>query len=1031
MSYKPLVVSVPTYTRPNIKNYSITVSYELPASLVVPSVSSNPLEPLFTVSNLTVTEAKPGSIQFNLTNVLATKITGMSFSVVLDESKLVNPEFVLGSAAKTKTLTTTQVSEGNYYIELDGNIDVLDTGAVLTLNFTAAANTAGSTTEIKTSGTSYTPNVGSIILGTDTSGTITFTSQPVDTSVSQVPAYSPTPVILDLSAQTSTALITGLNDFLNDVSGMQTMFLVKNCQVLVNSALDDYVALTLNGNVVGSGQLTQAQDGSLQVLIGSTSSLITINDNDTVSLFLVKKGDVNIPDLMVTLATRNKKPVEVTYGNLNKVNVSIDNDLGEAYIGIQGTVVYKDLPNYLIGQTVSLKINSLIVKTAVVTAGKTATFGTSQATVGLLLTDLLTLVGPEENNLTNQITLQTNQLAQQAPQNIKVDFIDTADNATISSANDFIATKSGIQTFITYSNLQASNIPLQQNTEYLLFADKDALSYAAVQLTGQNLYITFGGTQNKYYALKSGDALKLVKSGVAAKTYTIDYVAPAPVILDIINTALNKPITKENDFDYTKSDIQTYVRMNNIQQTGAVVVDDLSVLTVNDINAKIGLVRQAPDLSLYAVFGNALDVFTLKPGDSLKLSNSPILPVKPVTVANSSSSPLIVDLSTQTPATLSYANDFSGDPGIQTYIIFKKLESKVPAVTTSNTFTLKINDVVHSTVQAEKNALGNYLLTYGSLNSLVTLAVGDALKIVSQTGSTVAALTLRQVSPSPLYVNMSSFADAFAALSVDNDFDPTAQGIQTLVVYYNLDVTKFPVGSTATLLLNNEQIATSTVTQGVSSIIATFGSAESLVTLNVGDVLNIIPFKPINLSTVNPLEIVFDPDGNYTISWSAVSHPLSGTSSVGYRLEESSELSFSQPLIVYAGLETSAIVRGRSNGVYFYRVFATSGNVSSSASNIATVTVGPIQERPQNITLPGNEGGEGSSVIAGDGSGILTEDLPESELQLEAPRIAVSELAGSIEAPTLVPKDVPLKEYISNRADFNFQKLMKYINPDL
>ncbi len=67
-----------------------------------------------------------------------------------------------------------------------------------------------------------------------------------------------------------------------------------------------------------------------------------------------------------------------------------------------------------------------------------------------------------------------------------------------------------------------------------------------------------------------------------------------------------------------------------------------------------------------------------------------------------------------------------------------------------------------------------------------------------------------------------------------------------------------------------------------------------------------------------------DPDGSFTVSWSAVNEVAD------YQLERSTNLSFSSAVICYTGPSTSYSESGLINGIYYYRVKAYNDSGSSN-----------------------------------------------------------------------------------------------------
>jgi hypothetical protein len=88
------------------------------------------------------------------------------------------------------------------------------------------------------------------------------------------------------------------------------------------------------------------------------------------------------------------------------------------------------------------------------------------------------------------------------------------------------------------------------------------------------------------------------------------------------------------------------------------------------------------------------------------------------------------------------------------------------------------------------------------------------------------------------------------------------------------------------------------------------------------------PLPPVLDDISNP-----DGDGNYTVSWSAVSGATT------YTLEEDDNDAFSSPTTVYLGSSTSKSVSSKDVGTYYYQVQASNSFGSSDWSNIELVKV--------------------------------------------------------------------------------------------
>ena len=87
-----------------------------------------------------------------------------------------------------------------------------------------------------------------------------------------------------------------------------------------------------------------------------------------------------------------------------------------------------------------------------------------------------------------------------------------------------------------------------------------------------------------------------------------------------------------------------------------------------------------------------------------------------------------------------------------------------------------------------------------------------------------------------------------------------------------------------------------------------------------------------------------DGDGNYTVSWSAVSGATS------YTLEEDDNAAFSSPSTAYSGPDTSASITGRGTATYHYRVNASNVSGSSGWSEVKSVVVDVTPPEPGHYT---------------------------------------------------------------------------------
>jgi sugar lactone lactonase YvrE len=87
-----------------------------------------------------------------------------------------------------------------------------------------------------------------------------------------------------------------------------------------------------------------------------------------------------------------------------------------------------------------------------------------------------------------------------------------------------------------------------------------------------------------------------------------------------------------------------------------------------------------------------------------------------------------------------------------------------------------------------------------------------------------------------------------------------------------------------------------------------------------------------------------DGDGNYTVSWSAV------TGATSYTLQEDDNSAFSSPVTVYSGPNTSKSITGRVPGTYYYRVRASANGLTSNWSNSQSVQVMSLGPEPGHYT---------------------------------------------------------------------------------
>ncbi|HEV8052747.1 MAG TPA: glycosyl hydrolase family 18 protein, partial [Parachlamydiaceae bacterium] len=86
-----------------------------------------------------------------------------------------------------------------------------------------------------------------------------------------------------------------------------------------------------------------------------------------------------------------------------------------------------------------------------------------------------------------------------------------------------------------------------------------------------------------------------------------------------------------------------------------------------------------------------------------------------------------------------------------------------------------------------------------------------------------------------------------------------------------------------------------------------------------------------------------DKDGNYTVSWKAVS------GAIRYTLQESTSSNFANPVNILSENALQKKFQGQAAGVYYYRVAAVGQNITGAFSNVNSVTV---QNTPPTIGMP-------------------------------------------------------------------------------
>jgi uncharacterized delta-60 repeat protein len=135
------------------------------------------------------------------------------------------------------------------------------------------------------------------------------------------------------------------------------------------------------------------------------------------------------------------------------------------------------------------------------------------------------------------------------------------------------------------------------------------------------------------------------------------------------------------------------------------------------------------------------------------------------------------------------------------------------------------------------------------------------------------------------------------------------------------------------------------------------------------------------------LEAINNPggDGSYTVSWSA------SEGADTYTLQEDDSASFSSPVDVYNGSNTSTILSGRDIGSYYYRVKGANPYASSGWSNVQSVVVTvPPPNCPQSWAWAGTTS-QGSNFEITFG----VENSPQCQIAAESLSIRFRDSCGS------------------------------------
>ena len=241
---------------------------------------------------------------------------------------------------------------------------------------------------------------------------------------------------------------------------------------------------------------------------------------------------------------------------------------------------------------------------------------------------------------------------------------------------------------------------------------------------------------------------------------------------------------------------------------------------------------------------------------------------------------------------------------------------------------------------ASNNRNGN-LADYSNYGSVVEITAPGGDTYPTTTDGVLSTLNSGATTPSTesydYYQGTSMAAPHVAGIaSLMMSLDPSLTPAQVLS-YMQSTVTAFPGGSSCN---------TSNCGSGIINVAAALAAVG-----NTG------PDAPALSPISNP-----DGDGNYTVSWGAVSFaaqvennltdtPLSVTDvytvflplvvkdGIVYTLQEDDNAAFSSPTEVYEGSNTSWGATGKADGTYYYRVMASNLSGDLVWSNIQSVTV--------------------------------------------------------------------------------------------
>lgn len=190
--------------------------------------------------------------------------------------------------------------------------------------------------------------------------------------------------------------------------------------------------------------------------------------------------------------------------------------------------------------------------------------------------------------------------------------------------------------------------------------------------------------------------------------------------------------------------------------------------------------------------------------------------------------------------------------------------------------------------------------------------------------------------------------------------------------------------------------------------------------------LNRSPFVP-DVPVLSAISNAPEYDGSYQVSWSTVP----GT--VTYVLQEAANATFTQPITVYSGGNTSRVVTGKPAGTYYYRVKATSefGDLGWSNTQLVEVKLpgAPVLDP---ISAP-PAGSDSYSVTWSPGERATSYHLQESTNDLFSDAVTYTLLAASWQATGKAPGIYYYRVRSSNSVGVSAwsaaRSVMVYANP--